>query len=309
MSNSLVSVILPVYNGEKTIKATVESILNQTYQNFELLVCIDGTNDSSEDILKSFSDPRIRIIKNPKNLGLPRTLNKLVVNTEKNSLYIAMAEQDDLYYPDRLQLQVEFFDANPEYGLVSGIAEHWGGNTESSHFFPGILENGNQYPVDYKECFLFNFRMLNKFVQTCMMFRKDIYLNNGMYFSAHYPSIPTDWDFVLRWCKFSPIYGLHKVLVRKDRRDDRDSVTKNLKRMYSSGFELIRSYKYECAHIITHKDYKYAWLGMRINQIAHYSFVKRIMWFLWYFISTPGHKLVRERFGLEFKRTVLKFKK
>lgn len=302
MSESLVSVILPVYNGEKTIKATVESILNQTYQNFELVACIDGTNDGSENILNSFGDSRIRVIRNPRNLGLPRTLNRLVVNTSEKARYVAMAEQDDWYYPERLQAQVEFLDANDNYGLVSGIAEHWGGSKASSHLFPGILEKGGQYPVDYKECFLFNFKELNKFVQTCMMFRKDHYFDHGMYFSAHYPSVPTDWDFVLRWCKFTPIHGLHKVLVRKDRRDDRESVTKNLDRLYSSGFELIRSYKYECAHIITPADYKYAWLGLRIQQIAHHRFLKRMLWLVWYFLSTPGHALVGERFGLEFKR-------
>lgn len=302
MNNYKVSIILPVYNGEKTIKATIESLLGQTYSNFELLVCIDGTNDRSEEIVGSFNDPRIRLMKNARNLGLPRTLNRLVSHVSESSEYVAMAEQDDWYFPDRIQAQVEFLDAHAEYGLLSGIAEHWGGDEASSYLFPGLLEQGGQYPVDYKESFLYNYRNLNKFVQTCMMFRKSQYINNGMYFSAHYPNIPTDWDFVLRWCKFSPIYGLHQVLVRKDRRGDRESITKNLNRMVSSGRELLRSYRYECPSIVSEQDYRYAMLGFRIMELAHRSFIKRELGLIWLYIITGRHELVQQRFKVEYAR-------
>jgi len=92
-----ISILLPVYNGEETIADTVKSLLQQTYSDFELLVCIDGTNDRSEEIVRSFDDSRIKILKNEKNAGLGRTLNRLVYNADAETKYIAMAEQDDFY--------------------------------------------------------------------------------------------------------------------------------------------------------------------------------------------------------------------
>ena len=68
--NPLVSIILPVYNGEKTLQSTLESILAQTFSNFELIVGIDGTKDRSKSIVESFKDLRIRLIEHSENLGL-----------------------------------------------------------------------------------------------------------------------------------------------------------------------------------------------------------------------------------------------
>ncbi len=66
MHKPLVTILLPVYNGEKTIKATLASLLNQTFTDFELLIGIDGTTDKSKDIALSFNDDRIKIIEHPK---------------------------------------------------------------------------------------------------------------------------------------------------------------------------------------------------------------------------------------------------
>ena len=95
-----VSVILPVYNGEKTLATTLESLVNQTFKDFELVCCIDGTNDESENIINLFRDKfnKLTILKNQLNRGLGATMNRLMSNT--NGEYIAIAEQDDYYYKD-----------------------------------------------------------------------------------------------------------------------------------------------------------------------------------------------------------------
>ena len=85
-----------------------------------------------------------------------------------------MAEQDDFYYENRLALQVDFLDKNPDYGLVSGIAEFWSGEEKNSTLFPGLLVNNKQYPTDYKEMFLLNYKEQVKVVNTAMMFRKNM---------------------------------------------------------------------------------------------------------------------------------------
>jgi glycosyltransferase involved in cell wall biosynthesis len=112
----LVSVLLPVFNSEKSVAEAVESILNQTYRNFELLLIDDCSTDLSLSIIKSFQDSRIRIYVNETNLKLPATLNKGI--TLCNGKYIARMDADDLSAPNRFELQVEFLEKNPDHILV-----------------------------------------------------------------------------------------------------------------------------------------------------------------------------------------------
>ena len=112
----LVTVLMPVYNGEKYLGEAIESILNQTFIDFEFLIIDDGSTDSSVDITKSYDDDRIRLIINQKNLGQSATLNKgidLAVGK-----YIARMDQDDVSFARRLQRQVQFLKKNPHICVV-----------------------------------------------------------------------------------------------------------------------------------------------------------------------------------------------
>ncbi|WP_300565225.1 glycosyltransferase [Flavobacterium sp.] len=283
-----VSVILPIYNGEKTLAATLESLLQQTYQDFELIACIDGSNDGSLQIVNDFKDKfkKTTILINEKNLGLGPTMNRLTVNTEGD--YIAVAEQDDIYYPNRLKKQVEVLDSNPDIGLVSGIADFWDGK-QVGFRFPGILVNGKQYPKG-EEMFLFNYRYQMKVVNTCMMFRKAVHVNNGLYFSMHYPNIPIDWAYVLRFCLISNIHGINESLVLLDRRNDRSSITKNKQVHFSAAKELLRSFKFEYPKIVTDKDYKFGVTTQQIMELSEYNKFKWPFYFVKFFIQNPTDK-------------------
>jgi len=76
MLNPKVTVLMSIYNGEKYLKEAVDSILNQTFKDFEFLIIDDGSTDRSLEILESYNDPRIIIVQNKKNIGLTRSLNK-----------------------------------------------------------------------------------------------------------------------------------------------------------------------------------------------------------------------------------------
>lgn len=262
-----VSVVLPIYNGEKTLEATLKSLAAQTFQDFELVACIDGTHDGSEQIVlnykSSFKD--LILLKNENNRGLGPTMNRLVANT--NGEYIAVAEQDDYYYPERLELQVGLLDSEPKVGLVSGIAEFWDGQKVTGKF-PGILVHGKEYP-EGKEMFLLNYRNQIKVVNSCMMFRKSVHIDNGLYFTQHFPSISVDWTYILRFSVVSKIYGLHKILVRLDRRSERTSVTTNKEKQFAATWELLRSFAYEYPEIISRKDYKYAKRTQALMENSH----------------------------------------
>src|SRR5215218_8078213 len=96
-----ISVILPVYNAEKYLKAAIDSILNQTFPDFELLIINDGSSDGSEKIIKSYTDNRIVYVKNGENSGLINTLNKGI--DLATGEFIARMDGDDIAVPERFE--------------------------------------------------------------------------------------------------------------------------------------------------------------------------------------------------------------
>lgn len=108
---------MPVHNGGSFLKAAVQSVLDQSYSDFELLIINDGSTDDSEQTIKSFTDQRIVYIGNQTNLGLVATLNKGLELCRGN--YIARMDADDLCLPKRFEKQVAFLENNPNVAVLS----------------------------------------------------------------------------------------------------------------------------------------------------------------------------------------------
>ena len=111
-----VSVILPVRNGMPYLPMAVESILSQTFGDFELIIVDDASTDSTPECLAELTDPRVRVIRNERNLGVSKSLNKALALARGE--YIARQDADDLSFPKRLAKQVAFLDSHPEVGLL-----------------------------------------------------------------------------------------------------------------------------------------------------------------------------------------------
>ncbi|CAN5592740.1 hypothetical protein BH23BAC1_BH23BAC1_43090 [soil metagenome] len=176
-----------------------------------------------------------------------------------------MAEQDDWYYPYRLEKQITYMEENLEVGMVSGIAEFFDGEKVIFRM-PGLLVKGNQYPEDPIEMFKWNYRNGPKVTRTCMVIRKSIHIDNGLYFSQHFRVLPIDWLYILRFSLVAPIRGLNMPLVRLDRRLNRNSATTNRKDMYRGSRELIRSMYWENSNLLTRKDFNYAMNSQILNE-------------------------------------------
>ena len=101
-----ISVLMPVYNGDKYLKKSINSILRQTFDDFELIIINDGSTDLSLSIIKSYQDKRIKIINNSKNIGIAYSLNKGL--NKANGDYIARQDQDDISHPERFMCQVNY---------------------------------------------------------------------------------------------------------------------------------------------------------------------------------------------------------
>jgi glycosyltransferase involved in cell wall biosynthesis len=146
-----VSVVMPVYNGERFLRESIESILGQTYIDFEFIIINDGSTDGSARIIESYLDSRIRYTENSENIGVTRSLNRGLALAAGE--YVARMDADDISLPNRFATQVSFLDSHPEVGVLGTgvrLIDEFGRERETL-VFPS--EHG---VLRWMMCFLFN---------------------------------------------------------------------------------------------------------------------------------------------------------
>jgi glycosyltransferase involved in cell wall biosynthesis len=122
--NPAITVYIPVYNREKYIKEAIDSVLAQTFQDFELILVDDGSTDNSVNIIKGYTDKRITLIEAPHNMGVRKAAN-MALKAAKGK-YIVRLDSDDICVPERLEKQFRFMEVNPEVGLSGGQLQLFG---------------------------------------------------------------------------------------------------------------------------------------------------------------------------------------
>jgi glycosyltransferase involved in cell wall biosynthesis len=120
MSNPVITIAMPFYNSAATLELSIRSLLNQSYDNFELLLCDDGSDDQGVAIARSFDDPRVICWSDGRRLRLAARLNECI--DRARGLYLARMDADDIAYPDRLRQQLDFLLTHAEIDLCSGGA-------------------------------------------------------------------------------------------------------------------------------------------------------------------------------------------
>ncbi|RCS57401.1 glycosyltransferase family 2 protein [Parvibium lacunae] len=115
LSDPLVSIAMPIYNGERYLKLALDSLIRQSYKNWELWLIDDGSTDRSLTIAQSFNDPRIRIVRDGNNEGLARRLNQAIDLARGE--YLMRMDQDDVCHPQRIAVQVKFMLTQPSCDL------------------------------------------------------------------------------------------------------------------------------------------------------------------------------------------------
>ena len=194
----LVTVLMPVYNGEKYLQPAIESILNQTFKDFEFLIINDGSTDNSENIILSFKDARIRYVKNEKNRQLIHTLNKGLQLSK--GTFIARMDADDISLPQRLEKQIEILQNNKDIGVCGSWVKTIG-------------INGGQifkYPIQQEaiEKILF---FCCEMCHPVSIFRKSLIDQYGIKYRPDYYFIE-DWKFWLELGKVTHFYNIPEVL-------------------------------------------------------------------------------------------------
>lgn len=170
----LVSVVMPCHNGARYIAEAIESVLSQSYGNWELIVVDDGSTDDSRDIIKKVKDSRITLVQNKRNYGICHSLNKGIKRAQGK--YIARLDADDMMLPNRLSAQIEFMEQHPDYAIVGG-----------NHIvidMDGMSLGMTVYPETDEEIRFFT-NIFNPFAHSSVMIRRAV-LEEGYRYSNKY---------------------------------------------------------------------------------------------------------------------------
>lgn len=172
-STPKVSVIMTVYNTEKYLEEAVNSILNQSFNDFEFIIIDDGSTDGSLGLLETFTDPRIRLIKSKENLGLIAQSN-MALGIAKGE-FIARMDSDDISLPERLATQVKFLESNPNIGLCGTYLRYF---DDARSYTKSIL------PVSHDAIGAF-YIFGNSVVHATIMYRKSILDKHKLMYPAN----------------------------------------------------------------------------------------------------------------------------
>lgn len=214
MKRPSVSVIMSVYNGERFMAAAIESILNQTFTDFEFLITDDGSTDATPSILDEYArkDARVKVIRQ-KNTGLTETLNRMVKIAQGE--FVARMDADDLSLPERLKKQIDKMREKPDY-LVIG-----------SWFRTVCEEAENDYemffPDNPETLKTFIHRGVNCYAHGSVLIRKRLFEDLGLMYRFRYGQ---DFDLWLRASETGSIGMVEEVLYH--RIDHRSSISRSL---------------------------------------------------------------------------------
>ena len=218
MVDGLVSIIMPSWNTGRFIAESIESVLHQTYQNWELLIVDDCSTDDTDVVVESFKDSRIRYLKNEKNSGAALTRNRAI--REARGEWIAFLDSDDLWQPEKLEKQVAFMKEH-DYVFTYHDFEKIDEESKPLNVYvsgPAVVTKRKMYNYGYPGCltFMYSAKALGE-IQI-----KDIKKNN-------------DYAILLKLCKKADCYLLPENLARYRIRKasiSHDKLKKKLKSHY-----------------------------------------------------------------------------
>lgn len=195
-----ISVIMPVYNGALYLKEAVDSILNQSFEDFEFIIVNDGSADNSAEIIESYNDNRIHFLNYTENKGYTNRLNEgLKISRGK---YIARMDSDDISTQDRFQKQFNFLEKHPDISVCGSFIRFIGNETKYKNW---VLDTDHEA---LKLGLLFN----NVFCHPSVMLRKSVLDENQLAYNINFEPAE-DYELWVRISCISKIYNLPEVLL------------------------------------------------------------------------------------------------
>jgi hypothetical protein len=199
----VVSVVMPTYNGERFLRPAIESILNQTFTNFELIIIDDGSTDNTTHILSEFKDTRLTVLTNQQNLGIAAATNRGLAAARGE--YIALQDSDDISLAYRFQVEVEFLNTNPEIALVGSSAILIDENDEA---YDNYVEVGDDLEIKWESLFRCPIS------HTSVMVRRQLFEAVGGYSTEPLLRVTSDYDILARIAQSHPVANIREPLVK-----------------------------------------------------------------------------------------------
>lgn len=199
----MVTVLMPVYNASEFLRETMDSILDQTYEEFEFLIINDGSTDSSVNIIESYEDERIRLVHNTENIGLIKTLNKGIEIA--SGKYIVRMDADDIAEKNRIETQVNFMENNSEVAVA-------GSNGVMFLSSKPMIKKPTDFPTRYSEIrckLLFESPVMHPAV----IIRKSVLLENNYRYRDEYKATE-DYGLWMEIAKDHKIVNISQKLLR-----------------------------------------------------------------------------------------------
>ncbi|PIR73122.1 MAG: hypothetical protein COV26_00220 [Candidatus Nealsonbacteria bacterium CG10_big_fil_rev_8_21_14_0_10_36_23] len=245
-----ISVLMPVYNAEKYLGQSIESILNQTFRKFEFVIVDDASTDGSWEIIKEYSaeDKRIRAFRNKENLRTTRSLNRGL--RAAKGKYIVRMDADDWSYPDRLEKQYKFMETHSHVGVSGGTIKVCDSKLNSI--------NERKYPLTDKEARKNIFRF-SPFAHPATIWRTSIIKRVGGY-NENIP-LSQDYELYFRVGKISKFANLDKVLLKLRTHNDSSSIVRGKFQEQYTIYSRIKAFL-ELGYTMTFTDKLYTFLQM-----------------------------------------------
>lgn len=200
----MISVVMPAYNAEKYIDSAIESILNQTFQEFELIVIDDGSSDNTLGIIKSYAekDNRVKVLQS-EHVGASQARNLAIARAQYE--WIAMMDADDIALPERFEKQIKAARANPKVVAWGTYVYHM--NSQGKTLSLNTLGPSTEQEFEWQRA---NGHVTSLFQPTALI-KKDIILQLGGYVSGYEPA--EDFELFARIADFGPILVIPEALV------------------------------------------------------------------------------------------------
>ncbi|RYX89130.1 MAG: glycosyltransferase [Comamonadaceae bacterium] len=209
--NPLVSILMTSYNRERLIGEAIESVLAQTFTDFELLISDDGSGDDSVGVISAISDPRIRLFPNAENRGACIVTNELIERA--SGQYVALINSDDEWVPEKLRTQFEFMEKNPAVGAcfsqVSWIDRDGRPLDDAAVSFGTVFKQPNRSKQEWLRHFFFKGNCL---CHPSVLIRRECYQKLGLY-DNRLRQLP-DFEMWVRVVKKYDLHILDAALVR-----------------------------------------------------------------------------------------------
>lgn len=239
-----VSVVIPSYNHDKYIEECLDSILSQSFQDFEIIITDDGSTDKTLERIATYTDDRIHIFENVQNRGAAFTANRCIENS--SGKYIAMLSSDDVWLPNKLQNQVDFLECHPDvyavFSKVNWIDEDSNLINSPSFYYNNVFEVENRSRFDWLHHFFF---IGNCICHPSGLIRRAAYTECGGY-NPFFANLP-DLDLWVRLCMKYEIFILEERLINfrhfNDGTNASGQTLPNLYRIIFEDFQIMDHYK------------------------------------------------------------------